>query len=345
MTNPARSEVDALIDEVGLPEAGGRRGVAAVLFTYRCSISCRHCLFGSSPDRPDVVMTPLQCADALAMLHETGRVIHIAGGEPMLYWDELAESVRMAFGEGNAPHFIETNCSFAVDDAVVRERFEFLSRHGVRGLLASADLFHQEFVPAERFIRVRRWAQRIFGGNMFWGPGEADDVVARYESLAGDDRAVRDHVSRHPPVMTGAASRELAAFLESFAPADPALPKAAWRGTPDERGCLDQFRSETIWEFHVDPYGNILTNCGIILGRIDETSPAELLRSGPERANRFVAVLCEEGPLGLAELARREYGFSVPERITQGCELCYRTRAFLREFHPDIFGPAEIYGE
>lgn len=345
MTKIRGSEADRLIDEAGLAEAGGRLGVAAVLFTYRCSIACRHCLFGCSPDRPDRAMTPRQCADALAMLRQTGRVVHIAGGEPMLYWDRLSESVLLASAEGNAPHFIETNCSFATDDGIVQERLEFLAEHGVRGLLASADPFHQEFVPAERFLRVRRWARRIFGERMFWGTQADDAEVAAFEADARDPKRLAEHVRGNPPVMVGAAGRELAAYLDRFAPGDPRLPRPSWRVRGDGPGCLDEFRSETLWELHIDPYGNLLTNCGIILGRADETTPAALIETGPERANRFVRILSGEGPAGLAELARRDYGFVLPERVAQACELCYRVRRFLRRFHPGIFGPGEIYEE
>ena len=94
-----RTDTDRLVDELGISKAGFQLRVAAVLFTYRCTIRCRHCLFGSAPERPDVVMTPRQCADALKLLHETGRVVHIAGGEPLLYWDMLRESVQLAHAE------------------------------------------------------------------------------------------------------------------------------------------------------------------------------------------------------------------------------------------------------
>jgi hypothetical protein len=47
--------------------------------------------------------------------------------------------------------------------------------------------------------------------------------------------------------------------------------------------------------------------------------------------------------MGLAETARDEFGFSIPERVSQNCELCYLTRSFLHQFHPEIFGPEEVY--
>jgi len=339
-----RRDVDRLIDEVGLPQAGVQCRVAAILFTYRCSIACRHCLFSASPARPDVVMTARQCADGLGLLHETGRVIHIAGGEPMLYWETLSEALRFASEEGNAPHFIETNCSFAEDDRKARKRLEFLAAHGVKGLFASADAFHQEFVPAERFLRVRRIAKEIFGEKNFWGPECSEAEVRDLESVTADNDRLREYVRSHPPGIVGTAQRELARYLDHYAPHDSELPTWDWQGPGQKTGCERQFRADKMWELHIDPYGNIQTNCGMILGTLAESCPAALLARGPEKANRFVSTVCEQGALGLADLARREYGFVLPAGVAQACELCYLTRSFLRQFHPDVFGPQEIYG-
>ena len=263
----------------------------------------------------------------------------------MLYWDTLAEAVRLADKEGNAPHFIETNCSFAADDSTVRERLEFLAGHGVMGLYASADAFHQEFVPAERFLRVRRIAKEIFGENNFWGTEKSEAEVRGFEGVTADADRLREYVRTYPPSMVGTAHNALAHCLDHYAPHDKRVPIGSWHGPAREIGCAQQFRSETIWELHVDPYGNIQTNCGMILGRLPESRPADVLAQGPEKANRFVRTICEHGAPGLAELAHREYGFVLPEAVTQTCELCYVTRSFLRRFHPDVFGPREIYGD
>jgi pyruvate-formate lyase-activating enzyme len=339
-----RQDINRLIDEQGLAHAGVQCRVASILFTYRCSIRCRHCLFGSAPDRPDVVMTASQCAEGLGLLHATGRVIHIAGGEPMLYWRMLAEAVRLANEQGHSPHFIETNCSFACDDQVVRERLRFLADHGVKGLLASADPFHQEFVPAENFLRVRRIAADIFGTRNVWATQAAEAEIRDLEGITRDQARLRDYVRKHPPSMLGTARRELSRYLDPYAPDDAGLPRWSWQGPPGNDDCRAQFEADTMWELHLDPYGNIQTNCGMILGRLPETTPAAVLARGPGKANRFTAVVCEQGPWGLAELARREHGFIIPERLTQTCELCYLARSFLRPFYPDVFGPGEVYG-
>jgi hypothetical protein len=52
----AKAVADRLVAQVGVPAAGGRLGVAAILYTYRCTIACRHCGFAAGPGRPDVHM-------------------------------------------------------------------------------------------------------------------------------------------------------------------------------------------------------------------------------------------------------------------------------------------------
>jgi hypothetical protein len=339
----SRTEIDHLITERGLAGASAQRGVAAILLTYRCSIRCQHCLFGSAPDRPDVVMTAQQCADGLRLLHETGRVVHIAGGEPMLYWDILSEAVRLADRQGHAPHFVETNCSFACDDQIVRERLTALAERGVRGLFASADPFHQEFVPAENFLRVRHIAKEVFGEKNFWGPQQSEADIRTMESIGRRGELLRKYVREHPPSMVGTAHRKLSCHLDRYAVADSRLPRWNWQSRSNEDHCLGQFKARSLWELHIDPYGNIQTNCGMILGRLPEATPKSVLAQGPEKANRFVMLVCERGPRGLAEWAHREHGFAVPESVTQTCELCYLTRSFLHQFYPEVFGPREVY--
>ena len=338
-----QDDVRVLVNKVGVVEAAQACNVAGVLFTYRCSIACRHCCFGCSSDRPDVVMTPQQCVEALAMLLETGRVVHIAGGEAMLYWSVLRESIELAAEKGVAPHFIETNCSFAVSDGVARERLTFLAEHGVAGILASADAFHQEHVPIENVIRVRTAAYEIFGEENFYGRRDDADSLRELEGITADPERLRDYVRGQPPVMVGTAWAELSRFLDHYEPGDERVPKRSWRGTSAGGACGDQFRADTMWELHVDPYGNIQTNCGMILGNVSETTPVEVLAAGPEKVHRFVEAVARGGPLALAWVAQREYGFEFPAKISQACDLCYTTRRFLSRFHPEVFGPAEVY--
>ena len=81
----------------------------------------------------------------------------------------------------------------------------------------------------------------------------------------------------------------------------------------------------------------------MILGQADRTPVGDVMARGPAQANFITRMLSEEGPHGLAELARRRHGFQVPALARQKCELCYLARRFLRPHYPDILGPEEIY--
>ncbi|MBM4042786.1 MAG: radical SAM protein [Planctomycetes bacterium] len=340
----AREAVDRLIAEVGVTAAGQRLGVAALLYTYRCTIACRHCCFGCAGERSPVRMTLEQSVYHLRQLHELGRVIHIAGGEAMLFWDDLLAAVQAAFADGVQPHFIESNASFATDDALVRERYAALQANGVVGMLLSADPYHQAFVPPERFLRARRLAREMFGPQNVWTTNASDDTIVDFAAIARDEARLRDHVRAHPPVLVGTAHRELRPFLDPV-PLGQLPPGRAWRVPHNDPGCLVEFARETIWELHIDPYDNIQTNCGVILGNARETRLLDLLERGPENANFISKLLADEGPLGLADSARREHGFDIPDRAVTKCDLCYSTRTLLRPHYPHILGPAEVYGK
>ena len=337
------AEANDLVAELGVAEAGGRLGVAAVLYTYQCTIACRHCCFGCRASPADNRMTTDQAVARLAALHELGRVIHIAGGECMMYWDDLREVLAAAHAEGVQPHFIETNCSFAADDDVVRRRLRELQACGVAGILLSADPFHQAFVPPDRFCRVRRLARELFGAPNVWCTDEPDERIGEFAAIARDERRLREYVRAAPPMLVGTAHAELRAYLEPHPLGELPL-DGGWRLRYRRRDCAIDFRKETIWEIHVDPYDNIQTNCGVILGDASRTSLAELMQRGPDKANFIVEILVRDGPFGLAEFAANQHGFVPPETAASKCDLCFTVRMFLRPFYPDILGPAEVYG-
>ena len=342
MTLSAREIVDRRISEVGIRAAGQELGVAAILFTYRCTISCRHCCFGCSRKRPEVLMDAERCVRYLADLHETGRVIHIAGGECMAYWDELVKALEMAQGHGVQPHFIETNASFATTDAVVRERFERMRVLGLVGILSSADPYHQASVPPENFLRVRAIGEETFGRQNVWMSMASPEEIRDYAAIAKDEDRLSDWVRRNRPMFVGSAYNELSRFVEQH-PIDRLPPQHGWRFDHAGPDCAMEFDRESIWELHIDPYDNIQTNCGVILGKANQKKVKQLIEEGPGNANFISRILVEGGPLQLARWAHDRHGFDLPETEPSKCGLCYVTRSFLRRFYPDILGPEEVY--
>lgn len=330
----SRARADELVAEIGVEAAGGKLQVAALLYTYQCTISCRHCLFGCAPNRPRVHMATPQAVKHLHALHELNRVIHIAGGECMIYWHDLKEVLEQAYSQGVQPHFIETNASFAADDRIVAERLGVLKANGVAGIYISADPFHQALVPADRFLRLRRKAYELFGERNVWCPRDPDDKILGLAGIAADEKSLRGYVRANPPSLVGSAYRELRGYFD-------AVPVDLGEGQTGS-GCAAEF-SRRIWEIHIDPYGNIQTNCGVILGKADKIRPAEIIEREPANANFIARTLADAGPLGLARLARDRHGFIIPETQKSKCDLCYTTRLALRPFYPDILGPAELY--
>jgi hypothetical protein len=288
-------------------------------------------------------MSVSQAIHALAMLHDLGRVVHIAGGEAMMYWPRLKEVVAEAAAAGLHPHFIETNASFAANDGIVRERFEWLREHGVAGIYYSADAFHQEWVSADNAIRVGRIAGEIFGVQNVYGFTGTPESIRECESIAHDPNRLCDYARQYSPMLVGSAYLNFRHLFEDRPLSD--LQGAPFLAGADSTGpgCAVQFDLNSIWEAHIDPYGNIQTNCGIILGHIDQTTPRQALDRTVPHPDPFVRMLSSAGPLALAEFARDHHGYRIPAFAKTKCSLCYEVRTFLRPFYPQTFGPAELY--
>ena len=332
--------VAEVIESEGVASAIGRKHVASVLFTYRCSLACRHCCFNSSPRKPNV-FTPIEDAvEYLRQLHTTDRVIHIAGGEAMLFYPELIEICRRADREGVAPHFIETNATFASSDDLTRRRLEELKRNGVKGLLISADPFHQERCPPENYYRCFHTAVEVFGReNVAAGDFDMPTLV-EFQAISRDQQRLADYVRRHPPMLVGRAGNELARFLPKRPVTE--LLDDMWHGGGGRADCSLEFTPETMWELHIDPYGNIQTCCGIILGNAKETPLPELMASGFLGRSPIIDAVYHEGPAGLLKLAET-LGYVRKDGYPQKCGLCWEVRQYLRPHFPDVLGPDEVY--
>jgi len=306
--------------------------VAGIIFTYQCTAACRHCLFACRPDRPHVVMPKADCVSYLRFLYRLPRVIHIAGGDCFIFYDELLDLCREAQAQGVPPHFIETNGAWCTSDDIVERRFSELSEAGVKGMFFSADPYHQEFIPAERVKRGAQIAERIFGEPNTLGAAARVDDASKFEGVASNDDALRARVRAAPPrFMVGNAYKYLAHYLdrkpiESF----------------ESARCEEQFDIDRVWEMHFDPYGNVQTNCGVVLGNAQRTSPEDILDQARVSGNPVVRTIQEAGPVGLLREAI-DRGLKPRDGYGHKCELCCHARSFLRPDYPDILCPDEVY--
>ncbi|MDH7570995.1 MAG: hypothetical protein QHJ73_15570, partial [Armatimonadota bacterium] len=138
------------------------------------------------------------------------------------------------------------------------------------------------------------------------------------------------------------AGEELARFLPPR-PLTELVGDAMWHPSNTGEGCRAEFDPDEMWEVHLDPYGNIQTCCGIIVGNARQTPLPEAMAQGFYTGNELVRLAYERGPFAYLQLAR-ERGFQpLGGGFVQKCHLCWETRKFLRTFYPQTFGPAEIY--
>jgi len=309
-----------------------RFSVAGIIFTYQCSIACRHCLFACRPKRPRVVMDTDDCVRYIEFYYTQPRVIHMAGGDCFLYYRNMLEVCREAQRQGTPVHFVESNSAFCTNDDLVRRRFTELRDAGVMGMFLSADVFHQEFVPAERVLRARRIATEVWGEANVLGSALSTQDPTEFEGIARDESALREHVrSRGAGRATGNSFKYLAQYLDR-------QPVDAF----GQARCRESFDLDRMWEYHLDPYGNVQTNCGIVLGNAQRESLGEIFDQSRVWANPIVKTVSEDGPVALLHEAV-ERGLEARDGYVQKCELCFHARRFLRPHYPDILCPDEVY--
>lgn len=330
----ARSAMNDTIDAIK-----AKRRFASVLMTYECTIACEHCCFSCSPVRHLPMADVERAVGYLMEFHKLDRAIHIAGGEPFRHYEHLRAILTAAKEAHVAPHFVESNGSWCVDDGLVRERFLELREAGVMWMLISTDNYHLRRVPAERVWRGLRIAEEVFGKGTTMGFTDEEDLLARARNMANDE-AWRAYIAENPPKLLSSGARNLAQYVP-VRPLSELKLETGW-GIDPSNTCDREW--DPLWEIHVDPYGNVQTNCGIILGNADAVPVSELASTWYER-NPFLKAIANHGPAAILEIACR-YGFEPRDRYPQNCNLCWEMRSFLRRQSDDfaaVFGPDEVY--
>ncbi len=333
--------VEEFISKYGVVKAIQAKRAASLLMTYRCTLACAHCLFNCGPHQPRRYHSVEQGVRYLRMLHTTDRVVHIAGGEAMMEYETVLAICREAATHGAAPHFIETNATWCTNAEGVRRRLNELKDVGVRGLYISADPFHLTFLPVDRYRRCYEAAVELFGERNVMAPRATRQELREMQQIGRDPQRLAEYVRKSPPQMVGRAGEELARFLPPR-PIEEFGGDRLWQGEPPGMSCRREFDPDTMWEIHIDPYHNIQTCCGVILGDARRRPLSNLMAAGFSDGNPIVAALCEEGPVGLLKMAEG-LGYQREEYV-QKCHLCWQVRRFLRPHFPDILGPDEIYG-
>ncbi len=309
---------------------------AGLMLTYKCNAACEFCYYHCSPTKGGLMPVEMCMAawrSLKALVGDTAK-IHLTGGEAFLHWDHLLAIFKQSIREELGPvDLLETNGFWATDEKIIRDRLRRLIDLGLHRLKISVDPFHQEYVPTEPVRRLARIAKEMFGPNR---------VLVRWEKYLDEDHTTEsvDRDARYiqtyrdfPFRFAGRAADHLGELLasnplESFA---------------DIRCMADFLGAKGV---HIDPYGNVFsgTCSGIILGNVTETPLEEIWRQFDPTQKAFIGTLCEQGPFGLLEEARR-LGYEPLSVYAGKCHLCTHIRQFFfeRGVFPETVGPADCY--
>lgn len=315
-----------------------------LMLTYRCSNACRHCLYGCSPKQPNDWITRETAQKVFDALSRESRLegIHLAGGEATLRMDILVDIIRMACDANIPIDYLETNAVWCTDPERTAQGLLRLKNAGLRTILVSASMFHNEFIPFQRTRNCVEIGRKILGlqNVIVWVPqvyqtlaqmpgAELTHTLEEFFEFAGiEDQP--DILPRLYPVNPGGRVAE--ALRECFT----ARPAKAFQ----KESCRGELTST--WHFHIDLYGNLFTGCcaGLAAARVDNLHPSKNRNEHP-----LFCLLCEKGPTGLTEWAATNHSYQEKrEGYISKCDLCLDVRKHLQATHEyDELQPACFY--
>jgi hypothetical protein len=266
--------------------------------------------------------------------------VHVAGGEPTMKMDLLVDVIRMLANADIAISYVETNGGWCTDEGRALDGMKRMRDAGLRGILVSVSVFHNEFIPFRNTRRCVEAAYDVFGTESTYvylphmyqilGRMPDDGRHSLEEFIEWAD------IATQPDAVAGLSGvipngRAASALKDSFMP----RPASSYAG----RTCFRDLTSTS--HFHIDHYGNLITGLcpGIAAGTVDDLHVPITEASHPA-----IHTLMKSGPVGLMAVAERESGFEQREcGYVSKCDLCMDVRTSLRstgeyeELRPDSF--------
>lgn len=290
------------------------------LLTYACNYECDHCFLYCRPGSGET-FTLAQIRAVLAQGREIESLsgVYFEGGEPLLFYPLLAESIRASHNQGLSVGMV-TNAymSTSVEDAELW--LKPLAEVGLGYLAASDDTFHGEGedTPGKRTLIAAERLGLDCGAICI----EPPSVVT---PGAGQDKG--DPVVGGGAMFKGRAADKLT----------EGLPRRSWRGFTE---CPhEELVSPN--RVHLDSLGNVMPCQGISLGNVWERPLAELIADYRPEDHPILGPLAAGGP---AELIR-EHELEVEPEYVDECHACYCTRKELLDRFPEYLGPRQVYGK
>lgn len=308
-----------------------------IMFSYRCTSTCRHCLYRCSPRQPNEWLTldmARRIFTALAREPDLDS-IHLAGGEPTIHMELLLEVIRLTKEMKIPVAYLETNASWCRNREHTRLAMNRLREAGLSTILISVSMFHNEWVPFFATRNAVETAYTVFGpdhvilylphmyemlGRL---PGDGTRRLEEFVRLAGLQNRPEVIPRLYDVIPSGRAPEGLRDYY-SLRPAQ----------TFEAQNCRAQLLSTS--HFHVDHAGRLFTGmcAGLVVGTVEDFHVPLTPETHPS-----IGLLSEAGSYGLMQHAVQNHGFQPDERgYVSSCDLCFQVRRFLRKtgHHPDL---------
>ena len=290
------------------------------LLTYTCNLECDHCFLYCSPWARGT-FTIDQVTRVLDEAQKLGTVewIFYEGGEPLLFYPLLLESVRRAAARGFKVGVV-TNAYGAVSAEDAELMLKPLADAGLTYLSVSNDQYHYGEETENPATTAYRAAQRL---GLDTSPICIEAPVVTH--------APNDDNKGAPVVGGGPKFRGRA--VEKLADGLPLRPWQEFQECPYEE-------LETLSRVHVDAFGHVQLCQGISIGNMASAPLSDIITGYRPRAHPICGPLIRGGP---AELARACGQTPAPGYI-DACHLCYLTRKAVIDHYPKALAPRQVYG-
>jgi hypothetical protein len=291
------------------------------ILTYRCTFECDHCFVYCGPHSRGT-FTIAQVQDVLdeARKMDTIDWVFFEGGEPLLYFALLQESIRRASTMGFRVGIV-TSAYAARSEADAELWLRPLAEAGLSFINISNDVYHY----GESSENPADIAEAVAGKLGI----EAEAIRVEPPRIV---TATPDSSGKGQPVTGGDVMfRGRAADLLA-----DNLPRRDWR---EFRECpFEDLESPS--RVHLDSFGHVQICQGISIGNLWETPLSEIMAGYRADAHAVCGPLLAGGP---AELAR-ELGAETAVGYISECHCCYSVRKAAIDRHPEELAPRQVYG-
>lgn len=276
-----------------------------------CNITCRHCAPECGPVRKQPWDVPLlkQCITDAGRIASLGKTVHLAGGEPFLYFPQMLDVARHARQSGFTCSVV-TNGFWAVNADRASRMISSLAEAGLNRVELSTDVFHQEHIPVEtvrRAIRVLKSAGVCVVLRVVTSQKHPVDETLRQFRAEDLDRV---EIAGSPVVPVGRA-RET-------------VPREEWYLSP----CGSEGACYTLLNLTVRPDGSVFpccagseTNPALSLGNLYQSSLDAVVQAA--EWNVVVKKLVQQGPAAFFPILKEAgLGHKIRPQYTNICHLC-----------------------